>query len=180
MGDQAARNFAANLEDEGRRVRFLIPDRDSKFTASFDRVVASVGAETVLAPVRSPKANAFAERWVRTVREDCLDQLLVLSRRHLGRLLDEYVEHYNRARPHRSLDLTPSARRQELAASEGSTAATSSAGSSTNTNSPPDRAHPAGPLAQPPLGAGAVIGLGSSLTAPRTSIESIRHEGRDR
>jgi putative transposase len=70
---EAARNFAANLENQGGRVRFLIRDRDTKFTAGSDPVVASVGAETILAPVRSPKANAFAQRRVRTVREDCLD-----------------------------------------------------------------------------------------------------------
>jgi transposase InsO family protein len=70
-------------------------------------VFASIGAETILTPVRSPKANAFAERWVRTAREDCLDHLLVLSRHHLEQILDEYVAHYNRARPHRGLDLTP-------------------------------------------------------------------------
>ena len=104
---QVARNFCADLEEAGRRVRFLIRDRDTKFTASFDEVFASIGAETILTPVRAPSANAFAERWVRTVREDCLDHLLVLSRRHLERVLAEYVEHYNRARPHRSLDLTP-------------------------------------------------------------------------
>ena len=104
---QVARNFCADLEHTGRRVRFLIRDRDTKFTANFDNVFASIGAETILTPVRSPKANAFAERWVRTAREDCLDHLLVVSRHHLERILDEYVEHYNRARPHRGLDLTP-------------------------------------------------------------------------
>jgi transposase InsO family protein len=104
---QVARNFCADLEHTGRRVRFLIRDRDTKFTANFDNVFASIGAETILTPVRSPKANAFAERWVRTAREDCLDHLLVVSRRHLERILDEYVAHYNRARPHRGLDLTP-------------------------------------------------------------------------
>ena len=106
---QVARNFCADLEEAGRRVRFLIRDRDTKFTASFDDVFASIGAETILTPVRSPKANAFAERWVRTVREDCLDHLLVLSRRHLETILDEYVAHYNRARPHRGLDLDAAA-----------------------------------------------------------------------
>jgi len=104
---QVARNFCTDLEDAGRRLRFLIRDRDTKFTTSFDEVFASIGAETVLTPVRAPNANAFAERWVRTVREDCLDHLLVISRRHLERALAEYVAHYNRGRPHRSLDLTP-------------------------------------------------------------------------
>jgi putative transposase len=104
---QVARNFCADLEDTSGRVRFLIRDRDTKFTANFDNVFASIAAETILTPARSPKANAFAERWVRTAREDCLDHLLVVSRRHLERILDEYVSHYNRARPHRGLDLTP-------------------------------------------------------------------------
>ena len=96
---QVARNFCADLEDAGRRVRFVIRDRDTKFTAGFDSVFASIAAEAILTPVRCPKVNAFAERWVRTVREDCIDQLLVLSRRHLETVLREYVEHYNRGRP---------------------------------------------------------------------------------
>ena len=99
LGNQVARNFCAELEDAGRRVRFLVRDRDTKFTAGFDEVFASVGAETILTPVRSPDANAFAERWGRTVREDCLDHVLVLSRRHLEIVLGEYVEHYNGADP---------------------------------------------------------------------------------
>ena len=103
---QVARNFCTALEDGGRSLRFLIRDRDTKFTASFDEIFASIGIEIVLTPVRSPRANAFAERWVRTVREDCLDQLLVLSRRHLERIMTEYVAPYNQGRPHRSLNLT--------------------------------------------------------------------------
>jgi putative transposase len=102
---QVARNFASATEEGGRRVRFLIRDRDTKLTANFDEVFASIGVETIVTPVRSPKANAFAERWVRTVREDCLDHLLLVSRRHLERVLAEYIRHYNEARPHRSLDL---------------------------------------------------------------------------
>jgi putative transposase len=104
---QVARNFASDLQDSGRRVRFLIRDRDTKFTAAFDQVFASLGGRTIRTPVRSPRANAFAERWVRTVREDCLDHLLVLSRRHLEHVLTQYVCHYNRGRPHRGLDLEP-------------------------------------------------------------------------
>ncbi|MDQ3222934.1 MAG: hypothetical protein M3Q75_05595 [Gemmatimonadota bacterium] len=76
---QVARNFCAELEEVGRRVKFLIRDRDTKFSSTFDNVFASVGAETILTLVHSPKANAVAERWVRTVREDCLDHLLVPS-----------------------------------------------------------------------------------------------------
>ena len=104
---QVARNFAAALEEAGRRFRFLIRDRDTKFTVSFDEVFASIGVETMRTPVRSPRANAIAERWVRTVREECLDHLLVVSRRHLESVLDEYVRHYNQARPHRGLHLGP-------------------------------------------------------------------------
>ncbi len=102
---QVARNFAADLEEAGRRFRFLIRDRDTKFTASFDSVFASIGVEIIRTPVRSPRANAYAERFVRTVRHECLDHLLVISRRHLQSVLDEYVRHYNQARPHRGLHL---------------------------------------------------------------------------
>ena len=102
---QVARNFAAGLDDTGQRFRFLIRDRDTKFTASSDAVFASIGVETIRIPVRSPRANAVAERWVRTVREECLDHLLVVSRRHLQSVLDEYLRHYNQARPHRGLQL---------------------------------------------------------------------------
>ena len=100
---QVARNFAADLEDAGRRFRFLIRDRDTKFTRSFDEVFASIGIETIRTPVRSPRANAYAEPFVHTVRQEYLDQLLVVSRRHLESVLDEYVRHYNEARPHRGL-----------------------------------------------------------------------------
>jgi transposase InsO family protein len=103
---QVARNFAADLEEMGRRFRFLIRDRDTKFTASFDEVFTSIGVEIIKTPVRSPRANAFAERFVRTIRSECLDHLLVVSRRHLESLLDEYVRHYNEARPHRGLQLS--------------------------------------------------------------------------
>jgi putative transposase len=102
---QVARNFVVDLEQAGRRFRFLIRDRDTKFTVSFDAVFASIGVGTIRIPVRSPRANAVAERWVRTVREECLDHLLVVSRRHLQSVLDDYLRHYNQARPHRGLQL---------------------------------------------------------------------------
>jgi transposase InsO family protein len=102
---QVARNFAAELEEAGRHLRFLIRDRDAKFTTSFDDVLASIGIEAVKTPVRSPRANAYAERWIRTARAECLDRVMVLGRRHLELLLVTYVKHYNEERPHRSLGL---------------------------------------------------------------------------
>jgi hypothetical protein len=102
---QVARNFVADLEENGQKFRFLVRDRDTKFRASFDAIVGSVGIEAVRTPVRAPVANAFAERWVRTVRQECLDHLLVPSQRDLQRVLHEYVRHYNQARPHRGLGL---------------------------------------------------------------------------
>jgi transposase InsO family protein len=102
---QVARNFASDLEDAGRRFRFLIRDRDTKFTATFDEVFTSIGVETIRTPIRSPRANAYAERFVRTIRHECLDHLLVVSRQHLESVLDKYVQHYNQARPHRGLHL---------------------------------------------------------------------------
>jgi transposase InsO family protein len=86
-------------------MKFLVRDRDTKFTATFDEVFRSEGIRVIKTPVRSPRANAFAERWVRTVRTECLDWILILGHRHLERVLREYVEHYNRRRPHRGIDL---------------------------------------------------------------------------
>ncbi len=116
---QVARNFASDIEEMGHRFRFLIRDRDTKFTAGFDDVFSSIGIEAIRTPIRSPKANAFAERWVRTVREECLDHLLVFSRRHLESVLTEYIAHYNQARPHRGRQLsTPSPRPKTQATGE--------------------------------------------------------------
>ncbi len=102
---QVARNFVADLEEQGQRSRFLLRDRDTKFTASFDAVMDLAGIKVVRTPVQAPGANAFAERWVRTAREDSLDHVLVFSRRHLESVVCEYVRHYNQARPHRGLHL---------------------------------------------------------------------------
>jgi hypothetical protein len=88
-------------------VRFLIRDRDSKYTRSFDAVFGSEGARVILTPIRSPKANAYAERWVRTVRTEILDRTLILGRRHLDRVLSRYTSHYNSHRPHRGISLAP-------------------------------------------------------------------------
>jgi len=87
--------------------RFLVRDRDSKFTRAFDDVFACDGIQIIKTPIQAPNANAFAERWVRTVRQECLDWMLIWGRCHLERVLDEYVRHYNDQRPHRSLALRP-------------------------------------------------------------------------
>jgi putative transposase len=102
---QAARNLLMDLGERARRFRFLIRDRDAKFTAAFDAVFGAASIETVKIPPQAPRANAYAERWVRTVRAECLDWTLVWNRQHLQRLLARYVEHYNEGRPHRGLDL---------------------------------------------------------------------------
>jgi transposase InsO family protein len=102
---QQARNLAATFEDQGRAVRFLVRDRDTKFVGPFDEVVRSIGARTIKAPVRAPRANAFAEWFVRTARAECLDWVLIRGERHLDRVLREFVHHYNCERPHRGTDL---------------------------------------------------------------------------
>jgi transposase InsO family protein len=88
-------------------VRFLVRDRDAKFCRGFDDVFRAEGAEVLVTPVQAPNANACAERWIRTVRAECLDWLLIIGSGHLERVLRIYVEHYNRHRPHRALGLKP-------------------------------------------------------------------------
>ena len=101
---QQARNLVAVLDDQATAFKFLIRDRDTKFSRAFDDVWRSTGVEIIRTPVRAPNANAVAERWVGTVRRECLDQLLIIGCRQLAGVLRVYVEHYNRHRPHRSLD----------------------------------------------------------------------------
>ncbi len=103
---QVARNLVGDLAEQDRALKFLIRDRDTKFTASFDEVFISVGIGIIQTPVRAPRANAYAERWVRTVRSECLDRLLLVSRRHTESVLREYVTHYNQQRPHRGIGLS--------------------------------------------------------------------------
>ena len=103
---QQARNLMMQLGDD-QPFRLLIHDRDSKFGGGFDEIFRSEGVRVIRTPVRAPNANAYAERWVRTVRADCLDHLLIFGRRHLERVLRVYVRHYNGHRPHRALGLTP-------------------------------------------------------------------------
>jgi putative transposase len=85
----------------------VLRDRDAKFSRSFDDVFRSNGAAVLLTPVQAPNANAFAERWIRTARAECLDWLLIVGRGHLERVLRVYVDHYNGHRPHRALGLEP-------------------------------------------------------------------------
>jgi putative transposase len=103
---QQARNLVWRLDD-GVRPTLLVRDRDAKFTQAFDDVFRAEGVRVVRTPVRAPRANAHAERWVGTVRRECLDWLVILGRRHLERVLQEYVDHYNAARPHRARGLHP-------------------------------------------------------------------------
>jgi putative transposase len=104
---QQARQLAWSLSERLTPVRFLIHDRDSKFSSVFDEVFRSEGVEIIRTPFRAPKANAFAERWVGTVRRDCLDWILITSRRQLEQVLRVYLDHYKSHRPHRALGLTP-------------------------------------------------------------------------
>jgi putative transposase len=100
---QQARNFTFDLDQRAHPLRFLIHDRDAKFCGPFDEVFATERLRVVRTPVRAPRANAMCERWIRTVRTECLDWLLIFSRRHLERVLSIYISHYNRQRPHRAL-----------------------------------------------------------------------------
>ena len=105
---QQARNIAETLVRAGP-IRFLIHDRDSKFTATFDEVFRTEGIRAIRTPVPAPNANALTERWIGTARRECLDRLLILNRRHLEQVLPAYIEHYNTHRPHRSLQQHPPA-----------------------------------------------------------------------
>jgi transposase InsO family protein len=102
---QQARNRCFELDERDEPVRFLIRDRDSKFCRSFNEVLRTEGIRTIRTPIRSPKANAFAERCVKTLRHEVLDWTLILGRRHLDRVLASYASHYNAERPHRGIGL---------------------------------------------------------------------------
>ncbi len=110
---QQARNLVVGERLGG--VQFLIRDRDSKFSGPFDEVFRTEGVNIVKTPIRAPRGNAFAERWIRTVRTECLDWMLVRGSRHLARVLRTYAAHYKQARPHRGLELkTPEPRPDSL------------------------------------------------------------------
>jgi transposase InsO family protein len=104
---QQARNLLMELDDRGRQVRLLIHDRDAKFSRAFDALLTTEDIKVIRTPVRAPNANAHMERWIGSVRRECLDRLLIAGRRQLEHVLRVYVNHYNRQRPHRALGLRP-------------------------------------------------------------------------
>jgi putative transposase len=104
---QQARHLVADLEDRTTTFRFLIRDRAGQFTTAFDAVLIDAGIQIVKIPPRCPKANAYAERLVRTIRAELTNRILIIGQRHLQRVLTEYVSHYNQQRPHRGRDLQP-------------------------------------------------------------------------
>jgi putative transposase len=104
---QQARNLLMDLGERTGRYRFLVRDRAGQFTEAFDAALAAAGIEVVKIPPQSPRANAYAERWVRTVRAEVTDRMLIAGPRHLRAVLDEYVAHYNQHRPHRARNLRP-------------------------------------------------------------------------
>ncbi|NDJ79073.1 MAG: transposase [Chloroflexi bacterium] len=101
---QQARQMTWEFEDRELPMKYLIRDHDTRFTQSFDTVFEAAGIEIVNIPYQAPNANAFAERWVRSVREECLDHLIVLNERHLRRVMTEYVAYFNERRPHQGLE----------------------------------------------------------------------------
>jgi transposase InsO family protein len=104
---QQARNLMMDLGERVGQFKFLIRDRDSKFTAAFDGVFVGNGTRVIKTPVRSPRANSYAERFVGTLRRECLDHVLILGERHLREVLAEYARHYNGHRPHQALQQEP-------------------------------------------------------------------------
>jgi putative transposase len=110
---QQARNLLMNLEGCAGSFKFLIRDRDTKFTVAFDAVFTVVGWRLAKTPVQAPRANAIAERWIASARRECLDRMLIAGERHLQLVLDEYADHYNTHRPHRTLRQSPPAGRPD-------------------------------------------------------------------
>jgi putative transposase len=97
---QQARRVTWELAEREPGIRFLIRDNDKKFTESFDTVFRAEGVDAIPTPCRAPNANAFAERWIRSAREECLDKLLIINQAHLRRVMREYMAFFNMARPH--------------------------------------------------------------------------------
>jgi putative transposase len=113
---QQARNLLMDLGERAGQFRFLIRDRAGQFTEAFDAVLAAAGIEVVKIPPRSPRANAYSGRWVRTVREEVTDRMLIAGLRNLRAVLDEYVAHFSQHRPHRGRNLRPPDHDEDIAA----------------------------------------------------------------
>jgi putative transposase len=112
---QQARQHVWMLEECEVRPRILIRDNDRKFVGGHDLVFQSEGVRVIRTPIQAPNANTYAERWIRTVREECLDHLLILSEKHLRRVLQAFIETYNTARPHQGLDQMMPVPREQVA-----------------------------------------------------------------
>jgi transposase InsO family protein len=108
---QQARNLLMDLGDRVEQFRFLIRDRDTKFTHTFDAVLQAADISIIKTPAQAPRVIAIAERWIGSLRRECLDQMLITGPRHLAHVLREYCQHYNTHRPHRSLNQHPPAGR---------------------------------------------------------------------
>jgi putative transposase len=108
---QQARNLLINLDGQAEGLKFLIRDRDAKFSAAFDAVFTAIGVRIITTPVRAPRANAIAERWIASARRECLDRMLIVGEQHLRLVLDEYAGHYDTHWPHRTLQQSPPAGR---------------------------------------------------------------------
>ena len=147
---QQARNVTGDLEDEGIQVDFLLRDRDTKYVSSLDTVFTGAGAQVLRTPFRTPNvrgpsswpwtpnANAHAERFVRTIRTECLDHLLIVNARHLERVLRSYLRHYNGHRPHQGIS-------QEIPGAGSGTRLTASPPSLDDTDRPDPRPSPSNP-----------------------------------
>jgi putative transposase len=100
---QQVRQLVWELTENDKSLRFLIHDNDRKFSKAFDAVFESEGFHVIQTPFRAPNANAYAERWVRTIREECLDHILIMNTNHLKRVLVEFSDYYNATRPHQGI-----------------------------------------------------------------------------